>query len=89
MIYSAEQAKAVAEAKIEENRKQSWNMVDNLIKIVAEAGQFTTTVKTDDIISYDILESLSERYEGLGYKCEMFKGTTLSGDAIGSLKISW
>ncbi len=89
MIYSAEQAKAVAEAKIEENRKQSWNMVDNLIKIVAEAGQFTTTVKTDDIISYDILESLSERYEGLGYKCEIFKGTTLSGDTVGSLTISW
>ena len=89
MIYSAEQARVVAETKIEENKKQSFEMVDNMIRMTAECGKFITIVRTDDIITYDTLESLSKRYEGLGYKCEISKGHTLSGDLIGSLTITW
>lgn len=88
MIYSAEQARVVAETKIEENRKQSFEMVDNLIKITSECGKFSATVRTDDIITYDILESLAKRYEGLGYKCKIHSENTIYNPS-GVLTISW
>lgn len=88
MIYSAEQARVVAETKLEDNKKQSFEMVDNLIKITAECGKFCATVRTDDIITFDILESLAQRYEGLGYKCEIHSGNT-TFETSGLLKISW
>lgn len=88
MIYSAEQARVVAEEKIEEHRKQSTEMVDNLIKMTVDCGKFSTSVRTDDTITYDILESLAKRYEGLGYKCEIHSGNTMY-EPSGLLKISW
>ena len=88
MIYSAEQARVVAETKVEENKKQSFEMVDNLIRITADCGKFSTIVRTDDIITFDILESLAKRYEGLGYKCEINSGTIMA-EPSGALTISW
>lgn len=88
MIYSAEQARIISETKIEENRKQSFEMVDNLIKITSECGKFSATVRTDDILTFDILESLAKRYEGLGYKCKISSGM-ITGERSGVLTISW
>lgn len=88
MIYSAEQARVATEAKIEEHRKQSVEMVDNLIKMTVDCGKFSTRVGTDDTITYDILKSLAKRYEGLGYKCEILLGNIMY-EPSGLLKISW
>lgn len=88
MIYSAEQARVAAEQKIEEHRKQSIEMVDNLIMMTVDCGKFSTSVRTDDIINYDILESLAKRYEGFGYKCEIHSGNTMY-EPSGLLTISW
>lgn len=88
MVYSAEQARVATEQKIEEHRKQSIDMVDNLIKMTVDCGKFSTSIRTDDTITYDILESLAKRYEGFGYKCEILPGNTMY-EPSGLLKISW
>lgn len=88
MVYSAEQARVATEQKIEEHRKQSIDMVDNLIKMTVDCGKFSASVRTDDIITYDILKSLAKRYEGFGYKCEIHSGNTMY-EPSGLLKISW
>lgn len=85
-MIDAEDARQIAEARLEEHRKQSVEMVDNLIKITVDCGKFSTIVRTDDTITFDILESLGKRYESLGYKCEISSGNYRES---GSLKISW
>lgn len=87
-MIDAEDARQIAESRIEEHRKQSVEMVDNLIKMTVDCGKFSTSVRTDDTITYDILESLAKRYESLGYKCEIHSGNTMY-EPSGLLKISW
>lgn len=86
-MITSDEARKLAIDKIEKDRQQALTMVDNLIEISAKCGKFQAHVNEDETITREILRQIKEKYESLGYKCEI--GNSGNFEDYDILTISW
>lgn len=86
-MITSDEARKLANDKIEKDRQQALTMVDNLIEMSAKCGRFQARVNEDETITREILRQIKEKYESLGYTCVIDNSGTYEDFDV--LTITW
>lgn len=86
-MITSDEARKLANDKIEKDRQQALTMVDNLIEMSAKCGRFQARVNEDETITREILRQIKEKYESLGYTCLIDNSGTYEDFDV--LTITW
>ena len=86
-MITPDEARKLAIDKIQRDKDNAFQMVDNFIRITAESGKLSAKITVDDIITLSMLTAMKEKYEGLGFKCYIETKPVLENHEY--LEVSW